>query len=93
VIKLQDALPTNWLPFPADAIDLSPFKAFKVDLGPTQPPIPWVPHSSGVTRQNLDANHSLLSRAEVENEWNNNPTPLYVFLTCTGITLTFILYK
>jgi hypothetical protein len=39
-------------------------------LGPTQPPIQWVPGalSLGVKRPGREADHSLLSRAEVK-EW------------------------
>jgi hypothetical protein len=46
-------------------------------LGPTQPPIQWVPGalSLGVTWQGREADHSPQSSAEVKNAWGYNSTP------------------
>jgi len=43
-------------------------------LGPTQPPIQWVPMapSSNVKPAGLEANHSPPPVDEVNNVWNNN---------------------
>jgi hypothetical protein len=51
-------------------------------LGPTQPPIQWVPGalSLGVKRPGHEADHSPLSSAEVKNEWRYIFTPQYVFM-------------
>jgi hypothetical protein len=38
-----------------------------------------------------NADHSPPSNVEVKNEWFHTSTPPYIFLTCTGTTLTFIL--
>jgi hypothetical protein len=52
--------------------------AFIPDLGPTQPPIQWVPEavSLGVKRPGREADHSLPSNAEVKKAWSctSNPT-------------------
>jgi hypothetical protein len=41
-------------------------------LGPTQPPINWVPGalSSGIKRPGREADHSPLTSAEAKNEWS-----------------------
>jgi hypothetical protein len=60
-------------------------------LGPTQPPVPWVPGalSLGVKRPGREANHSPPSSAEVKNVWTYTSTPPYAFMawclqdTCT----------
>jgi hypothetical protein len=46
-------------------------------LGPTQPPIHWVPGalSLGVKRPGRDADHSPPSSAEVKNTWSYTSTP------------------
>jgi hypothetical protein len=46
-------------------------------LGPTQPPIQWVPGalSLGVKRPGREADHSPPSNAEVKNAWRYNSTP------------------
>jgi hypothetical protein len=51
-------------------------------LGPTQPPVPWVPGtlSLGVERPGREADHSPPSSAEVKNAWNYNSTPQYTFM-------------
>jgi hypothetical protein len=41
-------------------------------LGPTQPPIQWVP---GVKRPGLEADQSHPSSAEVQNAWSYTSTP------------------
>jgi hypothetical protein len=51
-------------------------------LGPTQPPIKWVPGtlSLGVKRPGHEADHSPPSSAEVKNAWSYTSTPQYVFM-------------
>jgi hypothetical protein len=51
-------------------------------LGPTQPPIQWVPGalSLGVKRPGREADHSPPSSAEVKNAWSYTSTPQYVFM-------------
>jgi hypothetical protein len=56
--------------------------ALKSVLGPTQPPIQWVPGvvSPGVKRLEHGADHSPPSSAEVKNTWHYTSTPHYVFM-------------
>jgi hypothetical protein len=51
-------------------------------LGPTQPPIQWVPGalSFGVKRPGCEADHSPSSSAEVKNGWSYTSTKSYVFM-------------
>jgi hypothetical protein len=51
-------------------------------LGPTQPPIQWVPEalSLGVKRPGREADHSPPYSAEVKNAWSYTSTPQYVFI-------------
>jgi hypothetical protein len=51
-------------------------------LGPTQPPIEWVPGalSLGVKRQEREADHSPSAIAEVKKMWIYTSTPPYVFM-------------
>jgi hypothetical protein len=51
--------------------------ASRTALGPTQPPIQWVPRalSLGVKRPGREADHSPPSRAEVKNAWSYTSTP------------------
>jgi hypothetical protein len=52
------------------------------DLGPTQPPIQWVPGalSPGVKRPGREDDHSPPTSAEVKNTWIYTSTPPYVFM-------------
>jgi hypothetical protein len=51
-------------------------------LGPTQPPIQWVPGalSPGVKRQEREADHSPPISAEVKKMWIYTSTPSYAFM-------------
>jgi hypothetical protein len=51
-------------------------------LGPTQPPIQWVPRalSPGVKRQGREVDHSLPASAEVKKMWIYTSTPPYTFM-------------
>jgi hypothetical protein len=51
-------------------------------LGPTQPPIQWVPGALnlGEKRPGREADHSPPSSAEVKNAWSYTSTPQYVFM-------------
>jgi hypothetical protein len=74
-------------------------------LGPTQPPIQWVPRalSLGVKRPGHESDHSPPSSAEVKNVWSYTSTPQYTFMawcfvqhrdnfTFTFFTFTFLLH-
>jgi hypothetical protein len=54
-----------------------PFTATTPALGPTQPPIQWVPGalSPGVKRQGREADHSPPTSAEVKEMWIIYPLP------------------
>jgi hypothetical protein len=54
----------------------------RTTLGPTQPPIQWVPGalSLGVKRPVLEADHSPPSSAEIKTAWRYTSTPQYVFM-------------
>jgi hypothetical protein len=56
--------------------------AFRTALGPTQPPIQWVPGalSLGIRRPGCEAEHSPPSSAEVKNACSYTSTPQYVFM-------------
>jgi hypothetical protein len=66
-------------------------------LGPTQPPIQWVPGalSLGVKRPGREADDSTLSSTEVKNAWSIPPFLQYAFTAwcsvkkSTGTTLPF----
>jgi hypothetical protein len=49
----------------------------RLSLGPTHPPIQWVPGalSMGVKRPGREADHSSPSSAEVKNAWSYTSTP------------------
>jgi hypothetical protein len=51
-------------------------------LGPTQPPIQWVPRplSLGVKRPGREADRSLPSTVEVKNAWRYTSSPQYAFM-------------
>jgi hypothetical protein len=51
--------------------------ASRLALGPTQPPIQWVPGDFpiGIKRPGREANHSPPSTAEVKNAWSYTSTP------------------
>jgi hypothetical protein len=69
-------------------------------LGPTQPPIQWVPGalSLGVKRLGHEADHSPPSSAKVKNVWSYTSTPQYFFMAwCLvkhrdNFTFTFTFY-
>jgi hypothetical protein len=56
--------------------------ASRTALGPTQPPIQWVPGelSLGVKWLGCEADHSPPSSAEVEYVWSYTSTPHYIFM-------------
>jgi hypothetical protein len=51
--------------------------SYREALGPTQPPIQWVP---GVKRQGREADHSPPASAEVKKMWIYISTPPYPFM-------------
>jgi hypothetical protein len=54
----------------------------KMAVGPTQPPIQWVPGalSLGVKRPGREADRSRPSSAEINNAWRYTSAPQYAFL-------------
>jgi hypothetical protein len=60
--------------------------AYGQALGPTQPPIQWVPGvlSPGIKRPGREADHSPASSVEV-NAWSYTSTPQYIFMACCWI--------
>jgi hypothetical protein len=73
--------------------------ASRTALGPTQPPIQWVPGflSLGVKRPGREADHSPPSSADVKNAWSYTSTPQYVFMAWCLVkhgdfTFTFTLF-
>jgi hypothetical protein len=58
-------------------------------LGPTQPPIHWVPGavSLGVKRSGREADHSPPSSAKVKNAWSYTSIPQYVFMASCLVKL------
>jgi len=54
----------------------------RLALGPTQPPILWVPWAltTGIKWPGLEADHSPPSSAEVKNAWNYTSTPPDIFM-------------
>jgi hypothetical protein len=85
--------------FPVGAGNFLFTTASRTALGPTQPPIQWVPGALflGVKRPGREADHSLPSSAEVKNAWNYTSIPQYVFMARglmkqrDNFTLTFTL--
>jgi hypothetical protein len=57
------------------------FTAFRPVLGPTQPPVQWIPgtFSPDVKRPKREADHSSPFSAEVKNAWRYTSTPKYIF--------------
>jgi hypothetical protein len=51
-------------------------------MGPTRPPIQWVPgaFSLGVKRQGREADHSPSASAEVKKRWIYTSIPQYTFM-------------
>jgi hypothetical protein len=56
-------------------------------LGPTQPPIQWVPGalSLEVKRPGREADHSPPTSAEVKNAWSYTSTPKYAFMAWCSV--------
>jgi hypothetical protein len=53
------------------------FRAFRLALGPSQPPIQWVLE---IKQLRHEADHSHQSSGEVENAWGYTSTLPYVFM-------------
>jgi hypothetical protein len=67
----QTTVSTNEIRFPKEAGTFLLSTTPRPALGPTQPPIQWLPSglSVGIKRTGREAGHSLPSRAEVKNVW------------------------
>jgi hypothetical protein len=67
-------------------------------LGPSQPPIQWVPGNilRGIKRSGREADHSSLPSTEVKNVWSYTSTPTHLFMAWYLIkhrdNVTFLLY-
>jgi hypothetical protein len=63
-------------------------------LGPTQPPIQWIPGalSLGVKRPGREADHSSQSSAEVKNAWRYTSTPQYAIMAWCSVKAQGQLY-
>jgi hypothetical protein len=61
--------------------------ASRPTLGPTQPPIQWVPGalSLGVKVSGREADHSPSSSAEVKNAWSYTSAPQYTFMAWCSV--------
>jgi hypothetical protein len=68
--------------------------ASRTALGPTQPPIQWVPGavSLGVKLLGRQADHSPPSSAAVKNEWSYTPLPQYAFMAWCSVKAQGQLY-
>jgi hypothetical protein len=60
----------------------SPKHIYNLVLGPTQPPIEWLPGalSLGVKRPGRKVDHPPPSTAQEKNMWHYTSTPQYVFM-------------
>jgi hypothetical protein len=70
-----------WFPLGAGTF-LFPTAVFRSDLGPTRPPIQWVPGalSPRIKRPRCKGDHSPPSSAEVKNAWSYTSITPYVFM-------------
>jgi hypothetical protein len=71
------------------------FKISRPALGPTQPSVHWVLGvlSLGIKWLEHEADHLLLSSAEVSMNGTILPLPPYAFVACIGTTLPFLLLQ
>jgi hypothetical protein len=70
----------GWSGFESHKGNIVPFTIFRLAVGPTQPPIQYIPEvlSLGVKRSKYEANHSPPSSAG-QQWWSCTSTPLYIF--------------
>jgi hypothetical protein len=65
----------SWVRFPAGTANFSLHTAPRTALGPTQPPIQWVPGSPWLKRPKREADHSPHLVPRSKNEWGYNSSP------------------
>jgi hypothetical protein len=55
---------------------------YRLTLGPTQPPVQWIPRflTPGLKLPGRETDHSPQSSAEVKNAWSCISNPQYVFM-------------
>jgi hypothetical protein len=80
--------------FPTGAANILFITASRRALGPTQPPIQWVPGSLSlvVKRPGREADHSPPSSAEVNNVWSYTSSPQYALTAWCSVKAQGQLY-
>jgi hypothetical protein len=79
--------------FPTGEIDMYPLKSIHTGCGPTRPLIQWVPWapSRDIKFLRREFDHSLLSIAEVKNEWNwDTLTSRFVYKELTIVSSQYL---
>jgi hypothetical protein len=79
---LRAGRPRSWSLSPGGIKNFLFSTSSRPALGPTQPPIQWVPGalSSGANLQGREADQSPPASAEVKNTWIYNSTATYAFM-------------